>query len=81
MALLYRFTMVALGVGQAKQTLLEKFTDNINLRLAEFAPQYSLFAVPERECNVQSPVGVADSGNAIFAPAISTLPGLIMRKI
>ena len=63
--LLHILAVVALGVGQAKQTLLENW----------------VFAIPHCERKAEVLHVVAETGDAIFAPAIGAAAGVIVRQI
>ena len=57
--------VVALGVGQAEQPLLED-------RVA---------AVPQRQGEAEQALGVADAGDAVLAPAIGPAAGVVVREV
>ena len=63
--LLHVLAVVALGVGQAEQALLED----------------RVLTVPQREGQAHEALVVADAGHAVLAPAVGAGPGLVVGEV
>ena len=63
--LLDAFAMIALGIGQAKQSLLQK----------------RVLPVPDGEGNVLQPMGVCHSCDPVFTPTVRSRPRVVVRKM
>src|ERR1700735_1884724 len=62
---LYVLAMISLGAGEAEKAFL----------------QDRVFLIPERNSETDVLVPIAEAGNAVFAPAISSRTRMIVRKI
>jgi hypothetical protein len=65
MCFLETFAMITLRVAQTKQSFLQEI----------------VLLVPKRKGNVLKAVSIAHTGNAIFAPSISSGPCLVMGEM
>lgn len=75
-------TMVTLGVGQTKKSLLQEGTKFCKqLYHKESLALYALFFVPECKGNVLEAMGIGDTSNTIFTPPEGSRPGMIVSEI
>lgn len=83
MGLFDTLAMVSLWVGQAEESLLEEGTmsrQQLDLT-AYWQGADALLLVPKGKSNILEAVGVADSGDAIFAPSVGPGTCVIVGEI
>ena len=75
--------MVALGVGQTEEALLqERAMSHVSGACQTWrGGGNALFLVPERESNVLKAMSIGNSGNTTLAPAKGSRPGGVMAEI
>jgi hypothetical protein len=80
MGFLDRLAVVSLWVRKAEQTLFEEVTGSCqSCKTASAA--HVLFLVPEREGDVLQAVAIADTSNAVLAPAEGTRASHVMCEV
>lgn len=72
--------VIALGIGQAKETLLEELAARVSGGQSWLSIHILLF-IPEAESNILPAVRIGDAGNAVFAPTESSRSGVFVWKV